>query len=270
MKELAALDIIKKAITIYSANIIHFITPFLASGLGSALLIWYFNQFIPSYFDPTEIMQWLVSEPITIIGIIIVGVIERMLVVMATGLVVKYTSELIKTGKINFKETLYHILNRLPALLVTGLIIWFLTFIGLSLFIVPGIIVIIIFSLVVPSIVIEGRKSLESLSRSRQLVKNRWSKTFVVQILTLLISEIAIWIVVEINFPWTPLITILVSSFVQPINSIALTVLYYSALVKENTPEIKRLQDAVDFCSRCGHRLDPKNTQCPNCGKKRF
>jgi len=274
LKELSASEIVVKAIRLYVSNVFHFVTPFLASGLVNGVLSRYFNQFIPFDLDSTDFVQWVMSNLATVAGLLtLVGIGEWIVNVVASGIVVKSASDLLEKESASLKESLHHVLGRLPSLLVTGFLTGLLTFFGLMLLVLPGIIFVIIFSLVVPVIVIEGRRSLESLERSRRLVSHRWSKTFAVQLLTLTISAIATWIVGSIDVTLEPLsilIQTIVSAIVQPINPTAITILYYSVTAKEGVSTTQTAQALISFCSQCGYKLNTEDAYCPNCGNKKW
>ena len=59
---------------------------------------------------------------------------------------------------------------RLPALIVAGILAGLGIALGLVLLIVPGLFLLTIWSLIVPSIVVEGKSAGESFGRSRELV----------------------------------------------------------------------------------------------------
>ena len=67
---------------------------------------------------------------------------------------------------------------------ITGLIV----ILSIICLVVPGVIFAIMFSITVPVIMIEYVGVMESLSRSRKLVSNRWKRVFAVLLLVLLIQ----------------------------------------------------------------------------------
>lgn len=95
---------------------------------------------------------------------------------IAEGVVVKYASVFLEKGEAKLREAFNFTLSKLASLLAAGAITAILVVIGLILFVVPGIIMAIMFALVVPVIMIEQMGALESLSRSRGLVSKRWEK----------------------------------------------------------------------------------------------
>jgi hypothetical protein len=69
-------------------------------------------------------------------------------------------------------------MHKLVIILASSLIVGILTGLSLLALIVPSIILIIIFTLVVPAIMNENVGVTDSLTRSKRLVDNRWLKTF--------------------------------------------------------------------------------------------
>jgi hypothetical protein len=108
---------------------------------------------------------------------------------------------------------------------------------------VPGIIIAIIFSLVIPTIIIEQKGAFESLGRSKNLVSNRWMKTF---LLGLILGIIVLIVNTAATFLAGPLSTIhpianslttsIISAFVSPLYPIAITYLYYTMVARETPP----------------------------------
>jgi hypothetical protein len=160
-----------------------------------------------------------------------------------TGIVTKCASDQIEKSTSTLGASINFTMSKLPSLLIAQLVIGILTVIGLFLLFIPGIIITIMFSLIVPAIIVEQKGAFESLGRSRRLVSNRWLKTFA---LLLILGIIVVVVTVVVNLLATPLnftypnsnliITSIASSFVAPISPIALTYLYYAMVTKEIPP----------------------------------
>jgi len=111
------------------------------------------------------------------------------------------------------------------------------------LFFIPGIIITIMFSLIMPTIIVEQKGTFESLGRSRKLVSNRWLKTFALLLIVYIILGMVTGIVnliatpLNVTYPNINLIiTSIISSFVAPIFPIAITYLYYAMVAREIPP----------------------------------
>jgi len=168
--------------------------------------------------------------------VLLLGIISWIIGSVISGVCVKCASELIEKGKVSLGESFNFTVYKLPSLLIATLIAGILTVLGLLALIVPGIIIYIMFYLVIPAIMIENIGALDSLSRSRRLVSNRWLKTFVLTLIVGLILGIAAFILNLIMAPlgiYSSLVGSIITAFVQPIIPISLTVYYYSMLAKE-------------------------------------
>lgn len=273
LEEASASEIVGRALSLYGSNIVSFIIPFIASGVVHSILVWFLDQFVPSTLSPADYVDWVTSNLATVIAVLaIFGLVEWMVNVLASGMVVKAAANLLEGETPSLKESAYHTVSKLPALLTAGLLTGLLTIAGLILFIVPGILFIIMFSFVTPAIILEGRGGMESLRRSRELVSHRRGKTLVVQFLTLMISVTLTWLVGGFNIPLgplTPLIPISVSALVHPINPLAITILFHSAQEKEMPPATRTPLGVMGFCSRCGSKLSAEEAYCPNCGERK-
>jgi hypothetical protein len=103
-------------------------------------------------------------------------------------------------------ETYEAVRPRLPALIVAGILAGIGIFIGLVLFIIPGLFLLTIWSMVVPVIVLEGKSAGESFSRSREIVRGNSWNVFGLLVVTFLIIIVAS-VVIQLIF--TPLPTFL-------------------------------------------------------------
>ncbi len=79
--------------------------------------------------------------------------------------------------KLNFKQTLQPILERFPGILVSGIAFSFLSIMGMGLHIVPGIIVLTLFYVYLPSLIFAHKKAFESWAYSFSLIKKHFFST---------------------------------------------------------------------------------------------
>jgi uncharacterized membrane protein len=138
---------------------------------------------------------------------------------------------------VGFNFTISKLLSLLAVSIITGILI----FVGIIALVIPGIILAIMFSLVVPTIMIEDTGSLESLSRSRRLVSHRWLKTFALLLILTLIMGVASYIAGLIGAPFGlagTFVTNILTAFVQPILPIGSTLYYYS-MIARTTPKVQ-------------------------------
>jgi hypothetical protein len=127
----------------------------------------------------------------------------------------------------------------LAASIVTGVLI----VLGILALIVPGIILAIMFSLVYPAIIVEDAGVLESLSRSRALVSNRWLKTLGLLLVLGIIVGIADGIVAAISMllgVGSTLFSSILTAFILPIFPIGITLYYYSMKARTEPPQMAK------------------------------
>ena len=233
---------------LYSRNFVIFFIPFLIAGLISGILsipiLSYVSKISQIDFTgpPDVVWSQFWNFFLTLLALAsILGIISWIIGDMISGVCVKCASDLIEKGKASLGESFNFTVYKLPSLLIATLITGILTALGLLALILPGIIIYIMFFLVIPTIMIENIGALDSLSRSRRLVSNRWLKTFVLALIVGLIMVAPVFILNLITTPlgiYSSLVSSVITAFVQPIIPISLTLYYYSMLAKEEQQRI--------------------------------
>ncbi|MEX2464468.1 MAG: YciC family protein [Gaiellaceae bacterium] len=141
----------------------------------------------------------------------------------------------VRDGKadLSIGETLAHIRPRLNTLALAGILAALGITLGFILLIVPGFILLTIWSLIVPVIVLEGSGTMDSFGRSRELTRgNRWG-VFGRIIVTVLIVGIAGGIVSAITRAILPeqideyVANVISSSITAPYAALVWTLMYY-------------------------------------------
>ena len=255
-RELSVEKIISLTFNLYRSKFLQFFLPFLISGIIIGISTYAITSSFPiptppdipaspsTIFIQEELLPWfleLISKAI-IIGTFS-GLVLWIVGTTVTGIVIKNASDQIEKGDSNLNISFNFALSKLPSLLAAQFIAGILIILGFFLFIVPGIIVAIMFSLVLPTITIEQKGVFESLGRSKNLVNNRWMKTFLLG----LILGIILFIVNSVaTFLAGPLSTIhpiansltasIIAAFASPLYPIAITYLYYAMVARENPP----------------------------------
>lgn len=222
----------------YSQNFSQFLLPFIIAGaLEGAVLVGLESLItlpaaLPSTATPQEFLNWLpgfLSAFLTIA--FLTGVVGWVIGSITQGIAVKFTSDTLENREATLMSSFNFTLSRLLSLLAISVITGFLIAIGLIALIVPGIILAIMYSLVVPVIMIENVGALRSLSRSRVLVDRRWLKTFGVLLMFGMLIGI-LGAVISFLTGFLGLVGSVASSillaFIQPIMPIGLTLYYYS------------------------------------------
>ncbi|MGD2066094.1 MAG: hypothetical protein PVI43_02855 [Candidatus Bathyarchaeota archaeon] len=233
-----------------------FFVPFLISGLILGTCTYVLSSYfpipeppeIPTTPDPTFVYEvlgpWIISLITTMVVLISVsGTLSWIMNSIVYGITTKTTSDQIETGTSSLGTSFNYTLSKLPTLLAAQFVAGILIVAGLLLFIVPGVIIAIMFSLIVPAVVVEGKGVFESLGRSRQLVHQRWGNTFVIMLICGLVVSAPLGVInAAASFLGVvnPVVTMIVgyvfTAFFGSILPIALTYLHYSMVARENSP----------------------------------
>jgi hypothetical protein len=197
--------------------------------------------------------HWRTFVPLALVVYLILGVVSLLLVLLlgwlgaifgALASIVGYfwlqgalveAVQDVRDGKqdLSIGETFKRVQPRLPALIVAGILAGIGIALGFLLVIVPGLFLLTIWSLIVPTIVIEGKSAGESFGRSRELVKgNGWSVfgVIVITIIAFFIANIA----VAIATFWLPdgvdsfVQSVISNTVVGPFVAVAWTLMYFA------------------------------------------
>jgi len=285
-RELSTTEILSLSLNLYSSKFDLFLVPFLLTAILNSFINYVLWRFAPAIELPqntAEIVTWLLDCLIAIIPVLVASVVIGWVInTISNGMVIKMSSEMFEGRPATFKVGLNSVLSSLLTLLISGIIVSALTILGLIFFVIPGIIVIIIFSLTVQVIMIERYNVSASLWRSRRLVANRWSKTLAILVAVFLLTAVSSFVgrivgsyVVSYDNTMGLIIESIISSLAQPIQPIVLTLFYYSLRAKEKPgeqvipphqyPPMSPLYQP-NFCYKCGERLPPDAIFCPKCG----
>lgn len=155
------------------------------------------------------------------------------------GVCVKLAADSVEGSRtgigVAFGSTSRKLVSLLMATFVVGTIVVF----GLMLLLVPGVIFAVVFCLVMPVILVENVGALDSLSRSRALVKGRWLNTFVVFLVVFLIAGFVSYAGMLIGTPFGVfhwIVSAVLDAFATPLVLILMTVQYYSMRAREQPP----------------------------------
>ena len=246
LRELDLGEILGQTFTLYFSKFWFFFLPFLVAGLvtGAWGKMVSFMFPMPTQPEMTAPLDVLLSYLFSLLGVVLATVFLLILVgwiisTIASGMAVKVASDTLQRRNIDLSEALNFTVSRLPSLLIAGIVTGILIVIGFICLVVPGIILVIMFSLIVPAIVIEQAGALESLSRSRRLVGGRWLKTFGLLLVIYIIIFVATLIFGAISSVFGPadwIITSVLGAFVSPILPIAVTFYYYSMVARKQPP----------------------------------
>jgi hypothetical protein len=109
---------------------------------------------------------------------------------LATGACFKAVAEGYLGGTATWRESLRFAFRRLHSILWIVILGGFLTLLGLVVVIVGAIYLWVAFAVALPVLMTEGLRGRRALSRSRQLVKGRWWKTFLLLVVAGLLASV--------------------------------------------------------------------------------
>ncbi|MBS7614853.1 hypothetical protein KEJ18_03890 [Candidatus Bathyarchaeota archaeon] len=296
-RELSVTEILSFSFGLYIAKFDVMLVPFLFINVFNTFATDFLWRLTPVFELPQNITEEFFLQFFDYLAaifplIVVIIVVNWVITTIANGIVVKLSSEALEGKTVSVKIGLDSVLSSLLTLLVASLIVSILTVFGLFFFVIPGIVVATMFSLTVQVVMIERLGMLASLYRSRKLVANRWLKVLTILSTFMLLMVIANIIgqaigssVTSFNTTMALIIESVVSSLVQPIQPISLTLLYYSLRTREKPSEqllppqllIPRRKQPYPysqlppyfqpkFCYKCGVRLPPDAVFCPQCG----
>ncbi len=298
LRELNLGEVLGQTFNLYFSRFFLFYIPFLVAGFFTGAWGWIVGLTFraPALPDPTAPPDVLLSYLFSLFGFMVVTFFLVVLVswiveTIVGGMAVKVASDILESRSIDLSEAFDFTVGRLLSLLGAGIITGILIVIGLICLIVPGIILAIMFSLVVPAIVIERAGALESLSRSRRLVGGRWLKTFGLLLVIYLIVFVAGLIFGGISSVFGPadwIVSSALGALVSPLLPIAVTLYYYSMVARkqppsppppppptQETPPATPVAgpsppepSAKIHCVYCGTKNRPDAVFCQSCGRK--
>lgn len=250
-RELTVEESLTMTLNLYINNFVKFFIPMLISSLVSGI----FSSMLSDYISTVKIPEtgagteawnsFFGNVAVLLIASLAFFIVALITNVIVEGVCIKNASSLIEKGATNTEEalifTVHKLLHLLAASIITGIIIG----VGLVLLVVPGIIFAIMFSLVLPSVIIENVGVADSLSRSRKLVSNRWLKTFafyvIIAIMILFVGAIAFFVAEPFGAFGSlakNMVNSIVAAFVGPAVPIAMTVYYYSMRGREQQQQV--------------------------------
>ena len=236
-------------------------------------------RLLPPGANATQVADWFRANAGPLVG----SELARLLVLLAFvpviyGGAIKMASDQIKSAQVNLVASVRFSLSKLIWVWILVLVVGVVEAAGLVALIVPGIILAIMFSLVLPVLIIENTDIVKTMSRSRTLVGNRWLKTFVVFFVVGIIIVVAGFTASAIGGlfgPGATEVTNILSAFYLPIVPISLTVYYYSNLARVTPAPAGGASFAqpaappgTKFCTNCGEQLNVSAAFCSKCGAK--
>ena len=209
-------------------------------------------------FVPLALIVYIVLGLITLVFGLLLGWLGLIIGALASivgtfwlqGALVEAVQD-VRDGKqdLSIGQLFARVQPRLPALIVAGLLAGLGIALGLILLIVPGLFLLTIWSLIVPTIVLEGKSAGESFGRSRELVKGHGWQVFGVIVITIGAVIVASIIVGLLTF-WLPdgvdsFVSDLISNtIVVPFVAVAWTLMYFALVQSRPVAPAAAVPDA--------------------------
>ena len=283
--ELSLGEVITKTFELYRKNFMTYLVLFLVIEAVFALLSAAVVQVVnlPSLgTNPTsqQVASWVSGSLGTLI---VAGLALLILAVVvfpiAEGATIKMASDEIQNRTPQIMTAVSFAASKLLSMWALGILLSVIVFIGFIALIIPGIILAIMFSLVLPALLIENTGVLGSMNRSRELVSHRWLKTFVTGLVLVIFVALISAVLGLVAIPFGPVsgfVSSVLGAFSAPIIPIAMTVYYYSNLARITPAPLTQIAGTqptmappgLKYCSNCGTQLVASARFCSNCGAK--
>lgn len=206
-RELSFSEIFEYAWKIFSEHATNIVLPYLILGIIGVIL-----DNIP------------IPRIIIIRFSIFSSIVQMFLSMIVAGIVIKYVADVIEGLKPTLRLSLDYVVIKLADIIVTSIILAIILSIGFMLLIIPGIIFGIMFSLTMQVVVLEGKSPIKALGRSRMLVRGRWTLTFIIIVLLIILLFLANVI---------PIIGWILAMIIESYRIVVLTTFYYSLRARE-------------------------------------
>ncbi len=129
-------------------------------------------------------------EGFIIISFLLFGVIFLIAYVLVIGAYPLIVKDAIQGGKIDFRKALGAAAGKFFTIIGAGIVAILLIFLGLIFFIIPGLIIMVLYFYCIPAIVIENRGPIDGLSASEAFAKDKKFTTFLIYLIPEIVFEI--------------------------------------------------------------------------------
>jgi len=286
-------DIVKRTFNIFKSNFSRFLLPFLILyGVMAIIFSLIYHGFFDLSYD--DLLKLQEKDLDLVISVIIVTILVFIIFLfIAIGMVIQMVADAHEGKEVDLGKSFKVASSKMFSLIGAAILVGILTLIGLFLFIIPGILFFVWFSLSAQAVILEDKSAKDSLSRSKELVKGNWWKTFgviiVIGIFLFIINIIGNFISdylydqIREDYSESIAITIFLVfsyvflAFLSPLYAIALTLLFIDLRIKQTltlkvTPQVVRKPSVfpkrAGLCQQCSIQLPIEADYCPNCGTK--
>src|SRR2546428_2204135 len=236
---------------------------------------------LPPNPTPQQVSNWFPGFFGTLVLLVaLISIVTVVFSPIAQGTTIKLASERIEKGHAEMGTSVRFAVSKLLWIWALSIVVGVIVFLGFIALIVPGIILAIMFSLALPVLLIENKGVMESMGRSRELVRNRWLKTFATFLVLGIILLVASFIVSAISGSLGILglvVNGILSALYQPLFPILMAVYYYySNLARISQPPPGQMpmgptatfEAGMKLCPTCGTQNVSSATFCTKCGAR--
>ena len=278
-RELSVGEIISQTFNLLRRNFVKYVALFLVVEAVIGLAdVWAYHAFPINTLPASPSAQDIINLFANVVYLVFtVGVVSLIIGTIAYVTTIKMASEEVENKPVDLGAAVRFAVSKMLWVWALGIILGIIVGLGFIALVIPGIILLIMFSLAMQALLIENTGVIGSLGRSRELVSHRWLKTFAVGLVFIIIVGIAAGIVSAIASPfgyWSQLVNSILSSFYQPIIPVATTVYFYSNRARIMPAQTGAASTApmappgMKFCTNCGAQLEAAATFCSKCGAK--
>lgn len=283
-RELSLGEVVSKVFELYRRNFVTYLVLFLVIDVIFAAATVGIQEAaslppLPTSPTPQQLSNWVSTNLGTLVLSLIAFLVVALVVFpVAEGATIKMASDEVRNRPSEIKASLSFAASRLLSMWALGIIAGILVILGVIALVIPGIILAIMFSMVLPALLLENSGVIGSLSRSRELVGHRWLKTFATFLVLVIIIAIISAILGLVSAPFgsaSNFVSMILGALTAPILPIAMTVYYYSNLARTAPVQAGGAPYArpaappgMKFCTNCGAQLEASAVFCSKCGAK--
>lgn len=201
-------------------------------------------------FLPVTLLSAATKDSVS--GSIVANALTVVASVWFAGVVVKAVQDAYEDGVVDASvgELFRAVAPMLLTLFLVGLVAGLAIFVGFLLLIVPGLILITIWSVAAPVVVLEGKGVFEALGRSRELVRGNGWQVFGVLVALLAIILVASIVIGSIgavgdSFVVLAIVSLLLFALLAPLQALAQAVIYFALREAHGQPALSSPTGAI-------------------------
>lgn len=275
---ISILEILDRSFSFYIDRIENFFPIFLLLNVGNMFLL-YAARFIMPKFNPpygslNDLLIWLInygSSTAAILSILFLAI--WIITNIGNSMIIGYALKVFEGKRASIRESITLTLHLFWKILAISLISGTLIALGFLLLILPGLIMMVIFSLSIPALICEQIGIFSSLRRSKELTNNRWWRVFLLLLAIFMIFAVVYLLIEVLTIPFyrisqhsliKEIIRVIIVSSIEPIYPISTAHLYYYLREQKMVYPLREAK----ICYICGQILPYDAIYCPNCGRK--